>query len=105
MNENDNIQLEESDNVELSNTSLVIETPLENKEDNGKEIINQDFNQMMNVGLTLCLEIYRVLMGALLVFVVPQNILKNVCMRMVCVVCDFTSMSKMDQNCLTNESV
>ena len=82
MNENDNIQLEDSDNVELSNSSLVIETPLENKEDkkdNGKEIINQDFNQMMNVGLTLCLEIYRVLMGALLVFVVPQKCNDEAC--------------------------
>lgn len=77
---NDNIQSSDSDNLELTNVSLT-ETPLqENKLDNdGKEIINQDFNQMINVCLTLCLEIYRVLMGALLVFVVPQKCNNEAC--------------------------
>tara|TARA_B100000035_G_scaffold263815_1_gene235637 strand:- start:1509 stop:2288 length:780 start_codon:yes stop_codon:yes gene_type:complete len=81
MSENDKIQSEDSGNAELSNTSLVLEIPpLENKEDtSGKEVINQDFNQMINVSLTLCLEIYRVLMGALLVFVVPQKCNDEAC--------------------------
>lgn len=68
-----------SDSVEVRDTSL-IETNLNDDVDsNGKEVINQDFNQMVNVCLTLCLEIYRVLMGALLVFVVPQKCNDEAC--------------------------
>lgn len=40
---------------------------------------DQDFNQKMNVGLTLVLELYRVLMGAFLVVFVPQKCGDNVC--------------------------
>ena len=47
MNENDNIQLEDSDNVELSNSSLVIETPLENKED--KKDNKKDSDSFTNI--------------------------------------------------------
>lgn len=40
---------------------------------------NQDFNQRINVGLSVILELYRVLMGALLLFVVPQQCNNTVC--------------------------
>lgn len=40
---------------------------------------DQDFNQRLNVALSVGLELYRVLMGALLVFVVPQQCNDNIC--------------------------
>ena len=40
---------------------------------------DQDFNQKLNVGITLILEIYRVLMGAFLVVFVPQKCAETIC--------------------------
>jgi len=40
---------------------------------------DQDFNQKLNVGITLILEIYRVLMGAFLVVFVPQKCEETIC--------------------------
>jgi hypothetical protein len=40
---------------------------------------DQDFNQKLNVGITLILEIYRVLMGAFLVVFVPQKCADTIC--------------------------
>ena len=40
---------------------------------------DQDFNQKLNVGLTLVLELYRVLMGAFLVAFVPQQCEYDIC--------------------------
>tara|TARA_B110000285_G_scaffold233368_1_gene307000 strand:+ start:222 stop:1229 length:1008 start_codon:yes stop_codon:yes gene_type:complete len=40
---------------------------------------DQDFNQKMNVGFTLVLELYRVLMGAFLVAFVPQQCGDDIC--------------------------
>jgi|AntAceMinimDraft_5_1070358.scaffolds.fasta_scaffold11141_2 hypothetical protein len=40
---------------------------------------DQDFNQKLNVGLTLVLEMYRVLMGAFLVAFVPQLCGDDIC--------------------------
>jgi len=40
---------------------------------------DQDFNQKLNVGLTLVLELYRVLMGAFLVAFVPQQCEDDIC--------------------------
>lgn len=40
---------------------------------------DQDFNQKLNVGITLILEIYRVLMGAFLVVFVPQKCGDTIC--------------------------
>jgi hypothetical protein len=40
---------------------------------------SQDFNQKLNVAITLILEIYRVLMGALLIVFVPQKCEDTIC--------------------------
>ena len=40
---------------------------------------DQDFNQKMNVGFTLVLELYRVLMGAFLIAFVPQQCGDDIC--------------------------
>lgn len=40
---------------------------------------DQDFNQKLNVALTLLLEFYRVLMGSLLILMVPQKCDDHVC--------------------------
>jgi hypothetical protein len=40
---------------------------------------DQDFQQKLGVGITLILEIYRVLMGALLIAFVPQNCNGQIC--------------------------
>lgn len=40
---------------------------------------DQDFQQKMTVGTTLVLEVYRVLMGALLILFVPQNCDGQIC--------------------------
>jgi hypothetical protein len=40
---------------------------------------DQDFTQKLNVGITLLLELYRVLMGAMLIPLVPQNCDQQVC--------------------------
>ena len=40
---------------------------------------DQDFQQKLGVGTTLILEIYRVLMGALLIAFVPQNCNGQIC--------------------------
>lgn len=40
---------------------------------------NQDFTQKVNVGITLLLELYRVLMGAMLIPLVPQNCNGEIC--------------------------
>lgn len=41
--------------------------------------VDQDFNQKVNVALTLVLEFYRVLMGSLLILMVPQKCGDHVC--------------------------
>jgi hypothetical protein len=48
-------------------------------EDINKLTTDQDCNQKVNVGTTLVLEFYRVLMGSLLLFVVPQNCDGEIC--------------------------
>jgi len=40
---------------------------------------DQDFTQKMNVGITLLLELYRVLMGAMLIPIVPQKCNGQIC--------------------------
>ena len=40
---------------------------------------DQDFNQKLNVGITLILEVYRVLMGAFLIVFVPQKCYDTIC--------------------------
>lgn len=40
---------------------------------------DQDFNQKLNVALTLVLEFYRVLMGSLLILMVPQKCDDHIC--------------------------
>ena len=40
---------------------------------------DQDFNQKVNVALTLLLEMYRVIMGSLLILMVPQGCGDHIC--------------------------
>lgn len=40
---------------------------------------DQDFTQKISVGITLLLELYRVLMGAMLIPLVPQNCNGEIC--------------------------
>jgi hypothetical protein len=49
------------------------------KELYAKKSNDQDFNQKINVALTLVLEFYRVIMGSLLILMVPQKCDDHVC--------------------------
>jgi len=74
-------QMEEQPIVEL--TTIAVSTNKKKRPsimDVIKEKQNsQDFNQKLNVAITLILEIYRVLMGALLVVFVPQKCEDTIC--------------------------
>ncbi len=75
-------QMEEQTNVEL--TTVVDVSTNKKKRPSIIEVIkekqnSQDFNQKLNVAITLILEIYRVLMGALLVVFVPQKCEDTIC--------------------------
>ena len=73
------------DTLKLEEAVTAIETASTNQRrpsimDMIKEKQNdQDFNQKLNVGLTLVLELYRVLMGAFLVAFVPQQCGDDIC--------------------------
>ena len=73
------------DTLKLEEAVTAIETASANQRrpsimDMIKEKQNdQDFNQKLNVGLTLVLELYRVLMGAFLVAFVPQQCGDDIC--------------------------
>jgi hypothetical protein len=74
-------QMEEQTNVELTTVAL---STNKKKRPSIIEVIkekqnSQDFNQKLNVAITLILEIYRVLMGALLIVFVPQKCEDTIC--------------------------
>ena len=75
-------QMEEQPIVEL--TTVVDVSANKKKRPSIMEVIkekqnSQDFNQKLNVAITLILEIYRVLMGALLIVFVPQKCEDTIC--------------------------
>lgn len=75
-------QMEEQPIVEL--TTVVDVSANKKKRPSIMEVIkekqnSQDFNQKLNVAITLILEIYRVLMGALLIVFVPQKCEETIC--------------------------
>lgn len=76
-------QLDTGDNIELDN--VLIETKISKQKrpsimDMIKEKQNdQDFNQKIGVATTLVLELYKVLMGAMLVIFVPQKCGSDMC--------------------------
>ena len=66
----------------IENDDIVVRRP--STVDSIKEFYNkksndQDFKQKMNVFLTLLLELYRVIMGSLLILMVPQKCGEHVC--------------------------
>ena len=76
------LPMEEQTNLEL--TTVVDVSTNKKKRPSIMEVIkekqnSQDFNQKLNVAITLILEIYRVLMGALLVVFVPQKCEDTIC--------------------------
>lgn len=75
------LPMEEQTTVELT---TVVDVSTKKKRPSIMEVIkekqnSQDFNQKLNVAITLILEIYRVLMGALLVVFVPQKCEDTIC--------------------------
>ena len=72
-----------TDDVKLEPEKIIPQSPPEKRSsimDRINEKRNdQDFQQRMNVGSTLVLEIYRVLMGAFLVAFVPQKCGEEIC--------------------------
>ena len=75
-------QMEEQPIIEL--TTVVDVSANKKKRPSIMEVIkekqnSQDFNQKLNVAITLILEIYRVLMGALLIVFVPQKCEDTIC--------------------------
>ena len=75
-------QMEEPPIVEL--TTVVDVSTNKKKRPSIMEVIkekqnSQDFNQKLNVAITLILEIYRVLMGAFLIVFVPQKCEDTIC--------------------------
>lgn len=75
------LPIDEQPTVEL--TTLAVSTN-KKKRPSIMEVIkekqnSQDFNQKLNVAITLILEIYRVLMGALLIVFVPQKCEDTIC--------------------------
>ena len=75
-------QMEEQPIVELTTVVDVITN--KKKRPSIMEVIkekqnSQDFNQKLNVAITLILEIYRVLMGAFLIIFVPQKCEDTIC--------------------------
>ena len=75
-------QMEEQPIVEL--TTVVDVSTNKKKRPSIMEVIkekqnSQDFNQKLNVAITLILEIYRVLMGAFLIIFVPQKCEDTIC--------------------------
>jgi hypothetical protein len=74
-------QMEEQPIVELTSVAV---TTNKKKRPSIMEVIkekqnSQDFNQKLNVAITLILEIYRVLMGAFLIIFVPQKCEDTIC--------------------------
>jgi len=74
-------QMEEQPIVELTTVAV---TTNKKKRPSIMEVIkekqnSQDFNQKLNVAITLILEIYRVLMGAFLIIFVPQKCEDTIC--------------------------
>ena len=76
------IPMDEQTNLEL--TTVVDVSTNKKKRPSIMEVIkekqnSQDFNQKLNVAITLILEIYRVLMGAFLIVFVPQKCEDTIC--------------------------
>jgi hypothetical protein len=65
----------ENDDIEVRRPSTVDSI----KEFYNKKSNDQDFKQKMNVFLTLLFELYRVIMGSLLILMVPQKCGEHVC--------------------------
>jgi hypothetical protein len=74
------LQMDEQPNLELTTVAVsAIKKRPSIIEVIKKKQNSQDFNQKLNVAITLILEIYRVLMGAFLIVFVPQKCEDTIC--------------------------